>query len=157
MVDNSMTLAKIILKKKKAVSPVIATILLIALTVTAAAIVYFVVVPLLKGKPELVPLDYGKVAGTTDRYQIEIQNTGGAEANIVGLDSFDLTNTTDTYHPVAVYIGTDPVNFTSPYVLNPNDSVTFILDFDTALTSGGAYTLTIHYDGGKTLEVAFTY
>ncbi|MCF2144244.1 MAG: type IV pilin [Candidatus Heimdallarchaeota archaeon] len=152
-----MTLGKMILKKNKAVSPVIATILLIALTVTAAAIVYFVVVPLLKGKPELVPLDYGKVSGTTDRYKVEIQNTGGAEANIVGLDSFDLTNTTGTIHPVAVYVGTDPVNFTSPYVLNPNDSVTFILDFDTAFTSGGTYTLTIHYDGGKTLELDFTY
>jgi flagellin-like protein len=32
-------------RRRKAVSPVIATILLIALTVTAAAIVYFVVVP----------------------------------------------------------------------------------------------------------------
>ncbi|MHA1366961.1 MAG: archaellin/type IV pilin N-terminal domain-containing protein, partial [Candidatus Heimdallarchaeota archaeon] len=39
-----MSLGKMILKRKKAVSPVIATILLIALTVTAAAIVYFVVV-----------------------------------------------------------------------------------------------------------------
>ena len=40
-------------RRRKAVSPVIATILLIALTVTAAAIVYFVVVPLLRGNPEL--------------------------------------------------------------------------------------------------------
>jgi len=39
---------------KRGISPVIATILLIALTVSAAAIVYFVVVPLLQGKGELV-------------------------------------------------------------------------------------------------------
>ncbi|MEA2069915.1 MAG: archaellin/type IV pilin N-terminal domain-containing protein [Asgard group archaeon] len=41
---------------KRGISPVIATILLIALTVTAAAIVYFVVVPMFKGKGQLVQL-----------------------------------------------------------------------------------------------------
>lgn len=41
---------------KRGVSPVIATILLIALTVSAAAIVYFVVVPLLQGRSELVQM-----------------------------------------------------------------------------------------------------
>ena len=55
MIKNCIN--KIFPKKKgnrRGISPVIATILLIALTVSAAAIVYFVVVPLLQGKGELV-------------------------------------------------------------------------------------------------------
>lgn len=154
MVEKEMTLGKMILKKKKAVSPVIATILLIALTVTAAAIVYFVVVPLLRSKPELVALDYGPVSGTADRYEIEIDNIGGAEANFAGLTAFEYTNDTDTYNPVQVYIGTTAVTF--PYVLNAGESVTFVLDFDTTLTSGDSISLIITYDDGATLEISDT-
>ncbi|MBN1330451.1 MAG: type IV pilin [Candidatus Heimdallarchaeota archaeon] len=152
-----MSLGKLILKKNKAVSPVIATILLIALTVTAAAIVYFVVVPILTTKPELVPISYGKVAGTTDRYEIEFSNNGGAAANIVGLSAIVLTNSTTDWSlsPSAVYVGA--VLQTWPYVLNVGNSVTFVLDFDTALTTGESYTLTITYDQGRTLELPFTY
>ncbi|HUT80782.1 MAG TPA: archaellin/type IV pilin N-terminal domain-containing protein [Candidatus Bathyarchaeia archaeon] len=152
-----MSLGKLILKKNKAVSPVIATILLIALTVTAAAIVYFVVVPILTFKPELVTLDYGKVAGTTDRYEIEISNTGGAEATIDGLTAITLTNTTAelALNPTAVYVGA--VLQVWPYVLLQGNSVTFVLDFDTALTTGVNYALTITYDQGKTLDITFTY
>ncbi|NHJ85450.1 MAG: type IV pilin [Asgard group archaeon] len=152
-----MSLGKLILKKNKAVSPVIATILLIALTVTAAAIVYFVVVPLLTGKPELSSLGNGKVAGTTDRYEIDIENIGGATANIDGLSSFVLTNTTEelSLSPAAVYVGATVQTF--PYTLLQGNSVTFVLDFDTALTTGELYRLTITYDQGKTLIIDFTY
>ncbi|TET29008.1 MAG: type IV pilin [Candidatus Heimdallarchaeota archaeon] len=73
-------------RRRKAVSPVIATILLIALTVTAAAIVYFVVVPLLRGNPELVLMDY-ELADTdasdlADELTLTLNNVGTADANL---------------------------------------------------------------------------
>ncbi len=73
-------------RRRKAVSPVIATILLIALTVTAAAIVYFVVVPLLRGNPELVLMDY-ELADTdasdlADELTLTLNNIGTADANL---------------------------------------------------------------------------
>ncbi|MBK5112295.1 MAG: type IV pilin N-terminal domain-containing protein [Candidatus Heimdallarchaeota archaeon] len=66
---------------KRGVSPVIATILLIALTVTAAAIVYFVVVPLLQGKGEIVQmsgvtLTDDDVDGFYDTATIKLFNLG---------------------------------------------------------------------------------
>ncbi|NHJ46496.1 MAG: type IV pilin [Asgard group archaeon] len=150
-----MNLGKLILKRKKAVSPVIATILLIALTVTAAAIVYFVVVPLLTAKPELVYLNPGKVPATTDEYQVTIQNNGGAVANIEGLTAIELVNTTDTYNPTAVNAGAVAVIF--PAAIDQGGSVTWTFIFGTSFTNGGSYTLNIHYDAGKVLEIAFTY
>ncbi len=150
-----MSLGKMILKRKKAVSPVIATILLIALTVTAAAIVYFVVVPLLTGNPKLVTTDYGKVSGTTNQYEIELENIGQDVANIANLEAFELTNTTDTYNPSAAYIGTDAVTF--PYIINQGDTVIFVLTFAINFTPGGQYTLTVIYDKGATLDIPFTY
>ncbi|MGC9780434.1 MAG: type IV pilin [Candidatus Heimdallarchaeota archaeon] len=150
-----MSLGKMILRRKKAVSPVIATILLIALTVTAAAIVYFVVVPLLTVNPELVTTDYGKISGTTNQYEIELKNIGQDVANIANLEAFELTNTTDTDNPSAAYIGTDAVTF--PYVINQGDTVIFVLEFAGNFTPGGQYTLTVIYDEGATLEIPFTY
>lgn len=73
---------------KRGVSPVIATILLIALTVSAAAIVYFVVVPLLQGKGEMVvmsgvTLTDSDVDGFYDTATIELFNVG---TDLVTLD-----------------------------------------------------------------------
>ena len=73
---------------KRGVSPVIATILLIALTVSAAAIVYFVVVPLLQGKGEMVQmsgvtLTDSDVDGFYDTATIELFNVG---TDLVTLD-----------------------------------------------------------------------
>ncbi|MEA2070286.1 MAG: archaellin/type IV pilin N-terminal domain-containing protein [Asgard group archaeon] len=88
-----MSLIKSIFRKKKAVSPVIATILLIALTVTAAAIVYFVVVPLFQKQPELV-IESGPnhVTGQADQIQMTINNIGAGEAS---LDPAEFTLTFD--------------------------------------------------------------
>ncbi|MHA1123307.1 MAG: archaellin/type IV pilin N-terminal domain-containing protein, partial [Candidatus Heimdallarchaeota archaeon] len=73
-------------RRRKAVSPVIATILLIALTVTAAAIVYFVVVPLLRGTPELIMIEYElkdtDASDLADELTMTIKNIGGADANL---------------------------------------------------------------------------
>jgi flagellin-like protein len=150
-----MNLGKLILKRKKAVSPVIATILLIALTVTAAAIVYFVVVPLLTAKPELVYLNPGKVPATTNQYEVTIQNNGGAVANIEALASIELVNDTDTYNPTAVNAGVVAVVF--PTTIDQGGSVTWTFIFGTDFTNGGSYTLKIYYDAGKVLNIDFTY
>jgi flagellin-like protein len=146
---------KLILKRKKAVSPVIATILLIALTVTAAAIVYFVVVPLLTQKPELVYTNNGKVPATTNQYEVTIQNIGGDVANIEGLTSITLVNSTDTINPTAVNAGVTPVVF--PTSIDQGGTVTWTFIFNSDFTPGSSYTLTITYDAGLTLDIEFTY
>jgi flagellin-like protein len=148
---------KMILKRKKAVSPVIATILLIALTVTAAAIVYFVVVPLLRANPELVATDYGKVAGTNNKYEVTIQNNGGADANLAGLTAITFTNTTDDYNPTHAYYSISTEITTWPYVVTQGDTVTLIFEMGGAFTTGSQYTFTLEYDSGKTFDFAFTY
>ena len=75
--------------RRKAVSPVIAVILIIALTVTAAAIVYFVVVPMLRGKGELVVMSYELTDSDdtpfADKMTINVQNIGTAEEIITSL------------------------------------------------------------------------
>ncbi|NHJ04484.1 MAG: hypothetical protein EAX90_06650 [Candidatus Heimdallarchaeota archaeon] len=154
MVDIRMTLGKLILKKNKAVSPVIATILLIALTVTAAAIVYFVVVPLLTGNPELTSTSYGTVAATTDRFTIKLENIGQAEATFAAITDFIASNTTDDYEATAVYIGTTAVTF--PYVLNAGESATFEFVISGDFTAGSSYTIKIIYDGDVFETPAFT-
>ena len=78
---------------KRGVSPVIATILLIALTVSAAAIVYFVVVPLLQGKSELVQMSTLNLTDTDDDNKFdtittELFNIG---TELATLDSTQLT------------------------------------------------------------------
>jgi len=156
MVDIRMTLGKMILRRKKGVSPVIATILLIALTVTAAAIVYFVVVPLLTSKPELVPISYGKVSGTDDRYDVEFQNNGGAAANIEGITAITLDNDGTIINATHVFIGATEI-IEWPWTLAQGDSVTWTIEFDAAFIGGESYTLTITYDSGKTLDFEFTY
>lgn len=153
-----MTLGKLILKRNKAVSPVIATILLIALTVTAAAIVYFVVVPLLTTKPELVViLPYGKVPATTDKYEVTIQNNGGAIANIDTLASIELTNETITtgINPTLVEIGSIEVTF--PTSIAQGGQVTWTFTFNINFSTGSSYTLKIYYDAGKVLTLDFVY
>jgi len=148
---------KMILKRKKAVSPVIATILLIALTVTAAAIVYFVVVPLLQSNPELAYTEHGKVAGTNNKYEVTIVNNGGADANLVGLTSFTFTNTTDDYNPTHVYYSISTEITTWPYLVAQGETVTLVFEMPGAFTAGSQYTFTIAYDDGKSFDFTFTY
>lgn len=148
---------KMILKRKNAVSPVIATILLIALTVTAAAIVYFVVVPLLQSNPVLAYTEHGKVAGTDNKYELTIVNNGGADANLAGLTSFTFTNTTDDYNPTHVYYSISTEITTWPYVIPQGDTVTLIFEMSGAFTSGSQYTFTLAYDDGNSFNFVFTY
>ena len=138
-----MSLGKMILKKKKAVSPVIATILLIALTVTAAAIVYFVVVPLFAQTSELTPLSYGMEAGYTDRVYFEIKNIGGAPATFANLDAFTVTNATDTYIAIHVFVGTTEIDFTTPYELAQGSTVKFSIQLAGILTASSSYEITL--------------
>jgi flagellin-like protein len=151
-----MSLGKLILKRKKAVSPVIATILLIALTVTAAAIVYFVVVPMLKGKAKLAITAHDKVLGSDTQYEITVENIGQAVATFDAHTAFQVVNETDTYNPIAVSVG--GIAITYPYELNAGESATFIIELDGIFTSGGTYTVKVVLSGGITAETqAFTY
>jgi len=147
---------KMILKRKKAVSPVIATILLIALTVTAAAIVYFVVVPLLQANPELVATGYGKVSGTDNKYEVTIENNGGDSANLAGLTAITFTNTTDDYNPTHVYYSISTEITTWPYVIAQGESVTLVFELGGTFTSG-QYSFALEYDSGKILKLDFSY
>ncbi|NHJ84784.1 MAG: type IV pilin [Asgard group archaeon] len=149
-----MTLGKMILKRNRAVSPVIATVLLIALTVTAAAVIYVVVSRLMQPKPEFVVINAGRVTGYPDRYQIKIANEGSGTGSIDALTYIKLSHLTDTdISPVAMYVGTTPYQ---NYTLAVGGEVTLILDFDTDFVSGDLYIITFSYNS-KTLEYQFNY
>ena len=151
-----MSLGKMILKRKKAVSPVIATILLIALTVTAAAIVYFVVVPMLQGKPKLAITDHGKALGFDDRYEITVENIGTEVATFAELTEFQIIDENSTIiNPTDVLTGGISA---LPKELNAGESVTFVLVMADPFVSSTAYTIKVVLSGGITAQIGpFTY
>ena len=83
----------IIGKKRKGVSPVVATILIIGLTLAAASIVFLVVMPMLNpaATPNLIVQQVVEIKdydndGYGDLIAVQIQNVqGGAEANITNV------------------------------------------------------------------------
>ncbi len=79
------------MKKKRAISPVVATVLLISLVVAASAIVFTLVVPMLKGSSNIEILStqwFDAVDGdsVSDIVYITVQNSGTAEAIITGVN-----------------------------------------------------------------------
>ncbi len=90
------------MKKKRAISPVVATVLLISLVVAASAIVFTLVVPMLKGSSDISILStqwFDAVDGDSvaDIVYITVQNSGTAEAIITGVNITllnDVDNTT---------------------------------------------------------------
>ncbi|MBD3189897.1 MAG: type IV pilin [Candidatus Heimdallarchaeota archaeon] len=145
MVDF-MTLGKMILRRKKAVSPVIATILLIALTVTAAAIVYFVVVPLLQKKPELVITSPSHVTGNSSRIQFTIQNIGSGDASLTQSDISLYDVEGEIEYTVG---GTNILEIVSPdpwdgEILSQNElQVTIGIDPNTPFETGNTYEIRV--------------
>jgi len=79
-----------ILRKKRAISPVIATVLLISLVVVAGSLVYFLVMPLLRGSAgvEFLTAQWfdGDSDNVVDRVYITIQNSGTATARITDIN-----------------------------------------------------------------------
>lgn len=149
---------KMILNRKKAVSPVIATILLIALTVTAAAIVYFVVVPLLRANPDLVYTDHGKVIGYNNRYSVTIVNNGGADASIVDITEFTFTLDNGTENVVThVYKSAGGEVTTWPLAILQGETITLHFEVTVDFQTGDLYTFACSYGSGKLLEITFTY
>lgn len=135
-----MTLGKMILRRKKAVSPVIATILLIALTVTAAAIVYFVVVPLLQKKPELVIVSPAHVTGDNSQIQFTIQNIGTGEASLDPESDFTL------YYSNSTGEGNIPINVLDNTGTDISDTIT--------ISSQGETTIIFDLEGDTYTEFA---
>ncbi|MHA1126010.1 MAG: archaellin/type IV pilin N-terminal domain-containing protein [Candidatus Heimdallarchaeota archaeon] len=149
-----MSLGKLILKRKKAVSPVIATILLIALTVTAAAIVYFVVVPMLEGKPSLAIRQADFVISNSSKIEITVENIGNAAATFDAFTAFQLINETGTYNPAEVQIGgLDPIAF--PHELGTQQSVIFELAFAFHIDILSTYTIKVICAEGISATIAF--
>jgi flagellin-like protein len=73
-------------RRKRAVSPVVATVLLIAITVAAAAMVWFVVMPMISGSAEPViqsvtPED-GDDNGSYELLDVRVRNFGTAEFKV---------------------------------------------------------------------------
>ena len=105
---------------KRAVSPVIAVVLLIALVTAAVAIVFFVVLPMVQGDPQLVVMKI--TPGDTnsdnrvDKLIIDYQNIGAGEAIISSITLYKY-NTSITWD-------TDK---TFPYSIKPNKQDVIIL------------------------------
>ncbi len=97
------------MKKKRAISPVVATVLLISLVVAASAIVFTLVVPMLKGSSdiEILSTQWFDTDGDSvaDIVYITVQNSGTAEAIITGVNITllnDIHNTTLTLQNVDI-------------------------------------------------------
>ena len=136
-------------RKRKAVSPVIATILIIALTVTAAAIVYFVVVPLLQGKGQLVVMDYDlendDATPFADTLTVSVSNIGTSEATV--------SSVTAKKNGVAVNWHLEADTF----VIAASESLNVIClanDATQEFGYGELATFTLLYDSGNTLDVS---
>jgi len=73
-------------RRKRAVSPVVATVLLIAITVAAAAMVWFVVMPMISGSAEPVIQSVTPSGGETDGFyeniDVRVKNFGTAEFKV---------------------------------------------------------------------------
>lgn len=102
--------------KKKAVSPVIATILLIALVVAASAVVYFAVIPLLTGNPQLLhekTTFYDREGNKyVDKMDLSVRNIGSAKTSIEKVEVLKNTELTEWLcpnAPVEVGIGISKV------------------------------------------------
>lgn len=110
---------------KKAVSPIIAVILIIALTVAAAALIYFVVVPMLQGNPELIMKDQSYIDSNEDYYVDEarftITNLGSSATTINDIKLFKDLEELDWISETAL-----------PSDLNVQGSKTFYLTADPA-------------------------
>lgn len=79
-------ISKLCKRRKRAVSPVVATVLLIAITVAAAAMVYFVVMPMISGSPEPViqsvtPKD-DNTDGSYELIDVKVRNFGTADFKV---------------------------------------------------------------------------
>ena len=154
-----MNLFKSILKKKKAVSPVIATILLISITVAAAAVIYFVVVPYLNQEAEINFgitnvdnfMDYDH-DGTVDAITAEITvvNTNGLGVANMSLFSYAVTQGSVTSNWVLTELGAIQIGdgYTADIVIATPDE-------DGELTAGEVYTLRI-YSGVSEATDSFT-
>jgi len=122
---------RIILKSKRAVSPVIATVLLISLVVAASAMVYFIVVPMLKGQStvNMIATQWFDTGGdnVADRVYLTLQNTGSASARITELNITIETENVDA----TVINGTNPPDgYTIPIVIEATERIDLVIDFD---------------------------
>lgn len=136
-------------RRRKAVSPVIATILIIALTVTAAAIVYFVVVPMLKGKGQLVVMDYeledDDVTPFADTLTVSVTNIGTNDATVASVVA-KKDGVIVNWHLDA-----------DTYIIATSESADIICKADDAEQEfgyGELATFTFTYDNGNTIDVA---
>ncbi|MHA1305023.1 MAG: archaellin/type IV pilin N-terminal domain-containing protein [Candidatus Heimdallarchaeaceae archaeon] len=148
---------KLIKFKKRAVSPVIATVLLIALVVAAAAIVYLVVIPMLRGDPNLVVISTILVDSNSDKRVDEIklnyQNLGSAKASITDITLYSY-NTSLNWN----------IDKTLPYSIGANkqDVVTLTADsiIDTIAYPDIVYVQTTYGEGiilTTKVEISSTY
>ncbi len=122
---------KIILKSKRAVSPVIATVLLISLVVAASALVYFIVVPMLKGQStvNMIATQWFDTTGdnVVDRAYLTLQNTGSASALITEINVTIETENVDA----TVINGTEPPDgYTIPITIEATERIDLVIDFD---------------------------
>ncbi len=89
------------LKRKKAVSPVIATVILIGLVVMSSAMIYFIVVPMLEGdaRAEVIRTQWFDSKGddVADVVYLSIQNVGTAR---VAFDKVNITITNSAHSGV---------------------------------------------------------
>ncbi|MHA1305261.1 MAG: archaellin/type IV pilin N-terminal domain-containing protein, partial [Candidatus Heimdallarchaeaceae archaeon] len=134
---------------KKGVSPVIATILILSLTIAATAVVFIVVLPMMRGTPELIIINVNETDangnGLIDAFSLEIHNLGTEEAEI---ESINITQEGTTLDGWSLLM-------TSARVVPQSSSA--IIQIETSVSTGEAKGLTNTYISIKTKEgIVFT-
>ena len=132
-----------LIRRRRAVSPILAAILLIGLAVAAGAVLFTVVMPLIDNPGGSVVFDESKTTLSTTAAHIVLRNDGTENAQIKTLTIGD-------------------ANFTFvQFPINLGQGATKDYTFDEPLTAGTEYTITVTFTVGtdptvKTIEIKLT-
>ena len=133
---NEMKIRRLI-RRRRAVSPILAAILLIGLAVAAGAVLFTVVMPLIDNPGGSVVFDETKTTLSSTAAHIVLRNDGTENAKITNID---IENATFTF-----------VQFT----INYGQGATKDYTFDTSLPAG-TYTITVDFEINDVAQTAIT-
>ncbi|UCG04479.1 MAG: hypothetical protein JSW11_10945 [Candidatus Heimdallarchaeota archaeon] len=129
-----------LLRKKRAVSPILAAILLIGLAVAAGAVLFIVVLPLISDPGGTLVFDETTTNLTNETAKIALKNEGTTDVSV--------TNIT--------IIGPNPAVFDFvAFSINKGQGKVKDYTFDTGLAAGD-YTITVTFDVGETTDQTIT-
>ncbi|MEX2721671.1 MAG: type IV pilin [Candidatus Wukongarchaeota archaeon] len=156
-------ISKLCKRRKRAVSPVVATVLLIAITVAAAAMVFFVVMPMIQGSAEPL-VGTNNTAGDNngdylpETFYIEVGNTGTDDVKIDSVTIKWVNGTAEETATPTTALTTLEISGATVEAGDASDQVTVTVDpSGYGVTTGSSdgdilyrFTATVEFDDGTT-------